>query len=561
MPGLLDHRGEPIRSFAQPAAKKRTRPEVVMPRVGDAFGQWAGRDTQILTLPGGAVMQFDLSKLTLSDFRAMRQHYQLGASLNVLSFVMHGIDWRIECDDQEIVDVITQDLSDNWTPLVRGISQAFWAGYSPIAVNYRNADDGYVRIDKLKDLIPEESRIEWKKIEGYAPPNKPKPTIYSYDGLWQNNSYIPPENTLWYPLLMENGDYYGRKLLKPAFPSWFFSNLIHLFSNRYFERFGEPLPIGRAPFEDDVSLGGGKTVTGKQAMEAIVQNIRNRAVTVLPSDRDPLTKEFEYSIDYLESQMRGADFDRYLSRLDEEMSLSVFTPVLLFRTGDVGSYNLGQAHLKIFQQMLNAISGDLRYYLQNYLVSRLRVLNFGQNSPEARWVFRPQGAGDAETFKMLLQALIASDKALPDLEELGAIVGLKLDKVKEIVQPPPVPGAIPPADPNAPPADPKAGVPPPPPKAKLKVAAAKGVLIEAASRAAREYGRGSRLVTLGFKNRYRDALIEGGCSSDDAAGHTDRFYGSMNSWLADAVTMELTPDELVGAVRRLGDLELDAVAA
>jgi hypothetical protein len=51
---------------------------------------------------------------------------------------------------------------------------------------------------------------------------------------------------------MQNGDYYGKKLLRPAFTSWFFSMLVHLFANRYYERFGEPTPVGRAPFDDEI---------------------------------------------------------------------------------------------------------------------------------------------------------------------------------------------------------------------------------------------------------------------------------------------------------------------
>ena len=72
------------------------------PKLGEAFGQWAGRDVQFATLPGGGIVQFDLSKLTLADFRAMRDHYQVNASLAVLSFMQHQSDFHIECEDAKI---------------------------------------------------------------------------------------------------------------------------------------------------------------------------------------------------------------------------------------------------------------------------------------------------------------------------------------------------------------------------------------------------------------------------------------------------------------------------
>jgi hypothetical protein len=421
---LLNARGEPI-TYAKPNKPVPT----VIPQTAE-MGQWAGRgDLVFATMPGGGVLQFDLSKLTLADFRSMRTHYQLGASLNVLGFIMHQIDWRVECESKEIADFITDDLAQNWNKLIRATSQAHWAGFSPIAVNYENSRDGYVRIRSFKDLVPEECRVEWQEVRGWSEPGKIPPKINKFNGMRQNGYLIPKENCFWYSLMAENGDYYGRKLLKNAFPSWFFSQLIHLFANRYFERFGEPLPVGRAPFDDEVHVGNGTYVPGRQAMTDVLANIRNRAVVVLPNDKIPGTDDYEYEITYLESQMRGVDFERYMSRLDEEMSLSLFTPVLLFRTADVGSYNLGEAHLRIFQQMLNALAGDLQDHIQNYLVDRMVAINFGQDAPRAKWVFRPEGRADIQKYGLLMSELVRLGAAMPDLEQLGSIVGLDWEKL------------------------------------------------------------------------------------------------------------------------------------
>lgn len=813
---LLDARGEPMKFKAPPPP-----PPVSTPLVGNTFGQWANHDSAYVTMPGGAVMQFDLSRLTLADYRAMRTNYQLGASLNVLTFVMHQIDWSIECESAEIQALIEEDLRDNWTPLVRALSQSFWAGYSPIAVNYKNSKDGYIRIDKFKDLVPEECRINWKEIEGWAPPGKPTPKLYEFNGMYQNGIEIPVENcvhpdtpilcadfqwrrageipvgaqilafdeddahvpggkagrcyrtaeivanfpgtkpsvmistdraaitasvdhpflvrrratktgaqrdqrtgrmlktnpdgvyvdrwewrdardlkpgdevawygspwsdatpadlawlggildgeghlapngtigvsqrpgsvldrikkvldgngfdfderdnkgcmeirlrggireslrlvaltrpvrfaerllarldgtsikigksvdlatvesvtdvgdqpiasiqtsvgtfitggflshnTLWYPLLMENGDHYGRKLLKPAFPSWYFSTLVHLFANRYFERFGEPVPIGRADFEDEVDMGGGNMVSGKKAMESILASIRNRAVVALPSDRDPTTKEYLYDIEYLESQMRGADFERYLGRLDEEMSLAVFTPVLLFRTADVGSYNLGQAHLRIFQQVLNAIAGDFQFYIQNYLVDRMRVLNFGEDSPVARWVFRRQGGGDVDMYKELMSALVNGGRAMPDLEELATIVGVKFNEIEQLTEPP----AEPITDPNGDDVeqDPKAK-----PSTKARSSApALSALDEGVARAAREYGKGKTCPTIGFRNRVAAELRRNGWPMDGEE-IASNVYAKLNAWVADVAAADLPADKFANALRCVAHSELES---
>ena len=453
-------------SWGRVAPATRNFKKSKQPKLGDAFGAWAGRESQILQLPGGAMLQFDLSRLTLADYRAMRDHYQVNASLSVLTFMLHQLDWHIECENPKIATAIEDNLRKVWTRLVRSMSQSFWAGFSPIALEYENnVGTGRIEISKFKDLVPEECYVNWKTVEGYAPPGHARPKFYEYDGISQSGGSwpIPPENSLWYPILMENGDYYGRKLLRPAFPSWFFSILIHLFANRYYERYGEPLPVGRARFDDDVEVSG-SVVSGREAMEQIVANLRNRSVVVLPSDRDPETKEFDYDIEYLESQMRGADFERYLTRLDEEISLSLFTPLLMLRTADVGSYNLGVTHAQMYLMMLNAIAGDMKEYIDRYIVERLKAINFSPNAPRAEWVPRKLGKDNVETLRAIITELLRNDKIKPDLDQIADAVGLNFTEVEELKSDPqnpdpqnPDPAA--PADPNAVRTDPRIGRP------------------------------------------------------------------------------------------------------
>lgn len=411
------------------------------PMLGEKFGLWAGRENEAATLalPGGGVLAFDLSRLTLADYRSMRSHYQIHISLMVLAFLMHELDWKIECADDRIRIHCEENMRRIWTRLIRGICTSHWAGFSPIVLQFENDLTGRrVMIDQVKDLLPEECTVYWDEVQGYAPPGHARPKHKIFGGIKQRNTSwpIPVDNCLWVPCLMESGDFYGRKLLKPAFPSWFFSQIIHLFANRYFERFGEPTPVGRAPLEEKFDTGGGVTKTGREIMDGVLRNLRNRSVVVLPNDRDPSITQsannFEWDITYLESQMRGADFERYLDRLDEEMSLALFTPVLLFRTADVGSYNLGAAHHALFMTMLNALAGDIKYYLDRYLLARMVDMNFSPNSPRAEWVPRKLGKDNAETLRAMVQSLITQKIAQPSLEELGVALGLSIEEISVV---------------------------------------------------------------------------------------------------------------------------------
>lgn len=541
---ILDQFGRPIGPDSTFRVRKAEQP-VKSPIIGDGFGIWAGRDSPYVRLPGGAVLQFDLNRLTMADYRQMRDHYQISASLNVLSFGLFQMDWRLEGGLEESRKLIEEELQTHWARLVRSFSTAHWAGYSPNAINYHNAVDGKTRIKSIKDLVPEEAVVNWREEEGWAPPGKVKPKIRHYDGLIHCGHWIPPENTLWYPLLMENGDFYGRKLLKAAFMPWYFSMLIHLYTNRYFERFGEPTPIGRADFHTEIDMGGGQTVNGRKAMEAVVSGFRNGATVVLPSDRDPITKEYDFDLDYVESQMRGADWERYLSRLDEEMSMAVFTPILLFRTADVGSYDLGKQHMLVFQQMLTALAADWKYYIDTFIIKRLHALNYPGNYEYPTWVARKQGGSDVERYKEVFVEMIRKDRAVPDLRELSDISGITWEEAEIITGGGTEMGADPATDANE--DDPERGT--------FNLGTVRGVLDEAARRTANTLVKGG-LVTLSHRNRVIEALTSSGMAQDDAVSFQENLYGKVNAFLTDLSTVDVTAEEAHQYIMSVVDGEL-----
>lgn len=438
--------GSALQMEAERASARLYRKEKP-PKIGEKFDpDWAtGRNNVISRqLPGGGLLTFDLDRLTLQDYRAMRNHYQINISLSLLAFMLHQVPWRIEGGDEKVREFLEENLKEIWTRLVRAVSVSYWSGYSPCVLQFENeVGSRRIKLTKIKDIEPERATINWKEIPGYAPPGHPKPKIKIYDGikLKGQNFPVPVENTFWYPLLMESGNPHGRKLLKPAFPSWFFSQVMHLYVNRYFERFGEPIPVGRAPFDDELPDGKGGTVTGKAAMENTLNALRNRSAVVLPSSVDPGIvgsggrPEFEYQIEYVESQMRGADFERYLARLDEEMSLGIFTPVLLYRTADVGSYNLGEAHERIFLIMTNSLIGDLAEYVNKYILHRLIDINFGRRArKDIRFVPHRLGEQVQATLRQMVAALIQAEIAMPDLYELGLALGISMEEIETLTE-------------------------------------------------------------------------------------------------------------------------------
>lgn len=574
---ILGPNGKPL-----PSSFKKAPP----PAMGEIGGLWAGHNHNYARLPGGAMLQFDLSKLQLSDYRSMRDHYQVNANLVVLQFMMHRLDWRIKSKNKKVADEIDGQIRKVWTRLIRGVSQAYWAGYSPNVLEFENdVPTGRTVLNKVKDLPPEDCAVNWKFVDGWAPPGAHvKPKIPVFDGIRQLGMGwpYPNDNSFWYTLLMENGDHYGKKLLRPAFPSWFFSIILHLFANRYYERFGEPVPIGRAPFDDELTVpdgnGGQSTISGREAMSQVLTSIRNRAVVVLPSDRTQVTpthSEYDYTLEYLESQMRGADFERYMTRLDEEISLSLFTPILLLRTADVGSYNLGVGHMQMYMWMLNALAGDLKEYIDRYIVNPIKNFNFGPNADDAEWEFIPLGKTDVETVRALLTSLTSAGKLKPDYEELGDIVGMSLKEVKESVAPAADPTADP-TDPNADPANPTKPATGPGSDTRVRVkpkasgprgvgkprATEKKIVARIASQVSKAYSAediASLQPTMGYAKQFAEALREEGFDSPE---HLQRVvYDRMENILGDlmAVSNTLTAEEFTSRFATMFDYEIEGL--
>ncbi|URG17378.1 portal protein [Rhodococcus phage Mbo2] len=438
---LVDSRGNPI-SSAMFAKKEK----ISKPLLGELGNPWSGIERPNTKWFQQNTLQFDTSRLTIEDYRMMTDHYQVNSSLTLLSFMLHQMEWKVECDNVKIAKHCEDNLGQIWTRVVRALSQAFIFGYSPNALRWENdPGSGRLIISKVLDFRPEDCRVHWKEVEGVVKRDtiggSHKRKVKIFDGIDQlGHPTIPVSNSLWYPLLMRNGDYYGKKLLNAAFQPWFFSNVLHLYANRYYERFGEPVIVSRAPFEEEKDVGNGQKLPGNLLMAGLATMVRNGSTVVLPNDRAQNGLDgvgnFEYTMEYLESQMRGADFERMLTRYDQEISLALFTPLLMMNAADGGSFNLGVVHTQMYLAMIRAIADDWKEYIDRYLLRPMAQQNFGPNAKLPQIKFQKLGKVPEETGRALLQQLLTSGNdghaVNVNLEEASQALGLTLEQGEEL---------------------------------------------------------------------------------------------------------------------------------
>lgn len=377
------------------------------------LGSIGGNNLYIGKLPDGSTYNND--DISIATYRKMRLDPQVSACLNVIKFTMQRIDWYVEGDEQA-KKVLEKSISNVWNDLIRSITKGLWAGFSPNTKVF-TMDGGNIVLKKIKDLSPETCRV---KIDKYG----------NYDGFYQElngKEYIPPQYGFWYANQMEDGDLYGNSMIKPAYKPWYYSELIHLFANRYYERFGEPVVLGRAPVGDTVEDKDGNKKDSMSAIQSAGEGIRNNTVLTIPSDRDD-TGNFLYDISYLESQMRGVDFDVYLKRLDLEKARAIFVPDLLLGSGNVGSYALGLEHKATFITGIMGIVDDFFQFINKYISQQIIELNYPSQSAVLKYT--PLSKVTEEAVVAIVRDLVKTGKIDPEIQAMSDRIGIPLEEGK-----------------------------------------------------------------------------------------------------------------------------------
>lgn len=410
--------------------KKFAKKKLSKVKLDNALGEWKPYASLSDALLTGNVYRIDLNKLSLRDLRLMRDDYQISACLNVITFTIQQVNWKIKASDKQIESFIEYAIRKIWNQLIRAISHSYWAGFSASVKVFENdRRSGKIIYKKFRDLAPETVKVVQSKDN-------------TFNGFKQAKSQggeevIEPKYAFWYPFMMTHGNFYGEKVLKSAYIPWKFSQIIHLYSNRYYERFGEPTIIGRYPAGESVENADGEVTDAAVVMEDILETWRNHTSLSIPSQKDEQGND-KWVFDMLETNLyRGVDFEAYLKRLDMEKARAIFNPDLLFGSGRVGSYNLGVEQKNTFLVMLNAFVEDMKPYLNEYIIKPLVELNFAPKNGKEPWAeFEYEEFGKLKTDNVVqvVLALVKNGKIKLNADELGRHLGLTIEEVTELTE-------------------------------------------------------------------------------------------------------------------------------
>jgi len=379
------------------------------------IGRLGTKSLPVMSLPDGT--KYNTDDISITVYRKMKLDPQISACLNVIKFTMQKIDWYVEGDDKA-KKVVTESFENVWNQLIAATSKALWAGYSPNTKVF-TLSNGRIVLKKIRDLDPNSCRVKTDS-DG------------NFNGFIQtfgaSTEIVTPKYAFWYAHQMENGNLYGNSMIKPAYKPWYYSELLHLFANRYYERFGEPVVMGRAPAGETIEDNNGNKKDASQEIQNTINNIRNHASLTIPSDRDD-KGNFLFDVSYLESQMRGVDFDIYMKRLDMEKARAIFVPDLLLGSGNVGSYALGLEHKATFITGIMGMINDMFGFFNKYIVRQLVELNYP--SQTAKLKYTPLSRVTEDAIMNIVRDMVNNGVVTPDTQALSERIGIPLSEPEE----------------------------------------------------------------------------------------------------------------------------------
>lgn len=370
---------------------------------------------------------YNPDNIKIDTYDKIYRNHQAKSCLNIIRYSLQQVDWFIQSEDEEAKDVLTFAINRIWNNLMKSVSKSFRYGYSPNVKVFELTEIGgkeYVIYKRIKDLNPKDCTVKvdkWGNYDGFIYKNEDP----------MSKVTVEPKYSFWYSSDMENGNNYGNSMLKDVYKPWFYSEKIHTYANRYYERFGEPLVVGRAPSGNSkVKDANGKVSSAQNIMAEVIDSIRSHSSAQLPSDKHPESKEFLYDIKYLESQMRGFDFDNYLSRLDMEITRGLIVPDLMFSSGSGGSYGLGSAQIEAFYTNLMGIMDNIVDYVDRYIIPQLIDYNFNKKIT-ATIAYQPLSVESKTFINEMINNLIKLGKIEPSIEQIEERSGFKFEKIEQ----------------------------------------------------------------------------------------------------------------------------------
>lgn len=296
-----------------------------------------------------------LKKLQLprSTLRNLESDDEISGAMDTRREALITTPWRLEGDDQLIIDFVHDQITPHVDGTLRGAFDAIGFGYSVQEIIYKKLDGGF---SGLKS-------VSIKPFEWFTPNNNGELIYHQNDaaGTMTNGQVGTIVDTTFKFLLTQKQATYknpfGEALYSRLYWPWFFRHQMWRFWMQYLERFGSPFMLGKG--NDPNALA-----------ESLSQAYHNAVIAVGADDE----------VEVVSPSKGGADFEKVETALVKRMQKRILGQTLTTDVSEGGSYAAAKIHEGVRQDKRHA---DIRLCVNTVqtLVNALTYINFPGRPP------------------------------------------------------------------------------------------------------------------------------------------------------------------------------------
>lgn len=400
---------------------------------------WAQTGKFMSNVADGA---YNPDRISYSTYERMGKDAQIALSLALIKKPIEHVNFSIECSSEKIKALVQWTMDKIYSRFVRDLLMSIDMGHSCLEKNWKKIP--YLKLvkdtpDKHK---AKKSDIVYEDAALLLWPTAIHPRAYTLlldefgdlNGINVQKDYssqptpVKRAKLIFYTNDMQYGNWFGNSRLKPAYPWWYWSQIVLQFMIRYLERKASPPIIVRAPIGFTVDSEGKQVnnfVLGLKIGNGLVSN----SVGVLPSVYNKDGKP-NWDIQYLMDDQRVFMFIEVLQFCNTMMSRAMLVPdTVATQSGKGGSFSQTDAHADVHLMNEESLLREVEDVINNQLVPWIIKYNF---TPEERVKCMVKLEKLTLTRKQLLKEVFnkmmgilnqfARDGAMPlVLPDLGAI--------------------------------------------------------------------------------------------------------------------------------------------
>lgn len=369
----------------------------------------------LTTLTAAYVGQFTPGAVGVETKKRMRLDPQIALGLAAIKAPIMNVardgGWWLEGGADEVRIVITELIRPLVRALFRSCLNAVEFGHQAHEKVWelrRLRGTAFFAYKKLKDLEPGTFELladDFGRYAGLMQPHMDTP--------------IPPEKTFVMTLGKEWGNLYGRGRLDAAYEPWYWSSVIYLFANRYFERKADPVVKAYGPPEVRRNPKTGADEHTLDALNSTLASLRSSGSITLPDERDDHGNR-RWDVEYLLDDQRGEMFRSYLEHLDAKKLRALFVPERsLTQDGSVGSHAAAKQYADTFLLMEAGLLQDIVAHVNEFILRPLADVNFGMAASDGlRFATAAISRQNDEILADVLRLVVEAEKNGSKLAEL-----------------------------------------------------------------------------------------------------------------------------------------------